>query len=150
MADYKGVLADLRARRTAIEKERVDLDTAIAAVERLASSTVNSVAGQAVHDTMPGISSRAFVGLTMPQALAKYFTLVNQPQTTRQIMDALKAGGMKSKGSLRGHVYNTLHRLSQSDGPFRHEPDSRWSLSEWKSIESSVADARPLLGGAAH
>lgn len=148
MADYKGVLADLRARRAAIEKERVDLDTAITAVERLASSTVNSTAGR-VQDTY-GISSRAFVGLTMPQALAKYFSMVNEPQTTRQIMDGLKAGGMKSKGSLRGHVYNTLHRLSQGDGPFRHEPDSRWSLKEWKSVESPASDAQNALFGGPH
>lgn len=142
-------MADLRARRAAIEKERVDLDTAIAAVERLASSTVNSTAGRGVQDTH-GISSRAFVGLTMPQAISKYFTLVSQPQTTRQVMDALKAGGMKSKGSLRGHVYNTLHRLSQEDGPFRHEPDSRWSLREWKSVESATPDGQnALFGGAA-
>lgn len=140
MADYKGVLADLRARRAAIEKERLDLDTAIAAVERLASSTANSAAGRVVQDAH-GISSRAFVGLTMPQAITKYFELVNQPQTTRQVMDALKAGGIKSKGSLRGHVYNTLHRLSQDDGPFRHEPDSRWSLREWKNAESTTLDS---------
>ena len=149
MADYKGVLADLRNRRVAIDKERVDLDTAIAAVERLASSTVNSTAGRGVQETN-SVSSRAFAGLTMPQAITKLFTLVNQPQTTRQIMDALKAGGMKSKGSLRGHVYNTLHRLSQDDGPFRHESDSRWSL-RGKSAESTVPDHQNApFGGAAH
>ena len=139
MADYKGVLADLRARRTAIEKERVDLETAIAAVERLVSSAANSNAARGVQDAS-SISSRAFAGLTMPQALTKYFTLASQPQTTRQIMDALKAGGMKSKGSLRGHVYNTLHRLSQDGGPFRHEPDSRWSLREWKTVQSHATE----------
>lgn len=150
MADYKGVLADLRARRSAIEKERVDLDAAIAAIERLASSTPNGAAGLRPQDSHV-VSPRAFVGLTMPQALAKHFTLVNQPQTTRQIMDALKAGGMKSKGSLRGHVYNTLHRLSQDNGPFRHEPDSRWSLREWKNAESATADGQSLFtGGTAH
>ena len=139
MADYKGVLADLRVRRAAIEKERADLETVIAAVERLASST-NSTAGRVAQETH-GIPSRVFVGLTMPQAIAKYFTLVNQPQTTRQIMDALKAGSMKSKGSLRGHVYNTLHRLSQDNGPFRHEPDSRWSLRESKRTEPATSEA---------
>lgn len=149
MADYKGVLADLRARRAAIDKERVDLETAIAAIERLASSAVNSAAGSGAQDVR-GISSRAFAGLTMPQAIAKYYTLVNQPQTTRQVIDALKAGGIKSKGNLRGHVYNTLHRLSQKDGPFRHESDSRWSLREWKSAESATPDGEnALFGGAA-
>ena len=136
MAYYKGVLADLRDRRNAIDKERVDLDTAIAAVERLASSTIKSTAERSIQDTR-SVSSRAFVGLTMPKAIQKYFTLVNQPQTTRQIMDALKAGGVKAKGSFRGHVYNTLHRLSRNDGPFRHEPDNRWSLREWKRAGSA-------------
>ena len=151
MSDYKGVLADLKARRAAIDKERADLDTAIAAIERLANSTGDTTAGRTETHEALNVSPRAFVGLTMPQALTKYFTLVNQPQTTRQAMDALRIGGMTSKGSLRGHVYNTLHRLSQDDGPFRHEPDSRWSLKEWKHVESAHADGQSVSsGGTAH
>ena len=118
----------------AIDKERADLDTAIAAVERLASPTSNSTAERSIQD-IRSISSRAFVGLTMPKAIEKYFALVDQPQKTRQIMEALKAGGVKAKGSFRGHVYNTLFRLSRNDGLFRHEPDSRWSLRKWKGVE---------------
>lgn len=147
MADYKGVLTELRARRAAIDKERVDLDTAIAAIERLANVVINIPLGTL---SVRGVSPRAFVGLTMPQAITKHFTLVNEPQTTRQIMDALKAGGMKSKGSLRGHVYNTLHRLSQDDGPFRHESDNRWSLREWTIAESVPDTQSALFGGASH
>ena len=149
MADYKGVLADLRARRAIIDKERVDLDTAIAAIERLASSAVNSAAGSGAQDVR-GISSRAFAGLTMPQALAKYFTLVNQPQTTRQVLDALKAGGVKATNGLRGHVYNTLHRLSQNNGPFKRETDGHWSLREWHGTESVHSEGQAAPGGVAH
>ncbi len=151
MADYKGVLTDLRARRVAIEKERVDLDTAIAAVERLASSTVNSTAGQGTQETRGiGVSSRAFVGVTMPQAITKYFALVNEPQTTRQVLDGLKAGGVKATSGLRGHVYNTLHRLSQDNGPFRHETDGRWSLREWNATESAHFENQNAPSGMAH
>ena len=31
-----------------------------------------------------------------------------------------------------GHVYNTLHRLSQDGGTFTRKGWWRWGLSEWK------------------
>lgn len=148
MADYKGVLADLRARRVAIDKERADLDTAIAAIERLAASAVISGTGPGTQEVR-GVSARAFGGLTMPQAITKYLGLVNQPQTTRQIIDGLRAGGVRSTAGLRGHVYNTLHRLSRGDGQFRHDPDGRWSLREWQSVESAMPDGQNALSGGA-
>jgi len=138
MADYKGVLVDLRARKAAIEKERIDLETAIAAIERLASSASNSGGADSVSS---GIPARTFTNMTMPQAIEKYFNRlsVREPQTTRQLMDALRAGGLKSKGDIRAHVYNTMHRLSQDGGPYRHEPDGRWSLRVWTEASSAGA-----------
>jgi hypothetical protein len=137
MADYKGVLADLKARRTAIEKECADLDTAIAAVERLANLSAFTASVAAAKQTLPDLrlGQATFSGLRMPQAITNYLTMVRQPQTTRQVIDALKSGGVKDSGSLRGHVYNTLHRLSQEGGPFKHNADGRWSLREDPAIE---------------
>lgn len=137
MSDYAGVLADLRARRSALDQERTELDTAIGAIERLAQRASEQAGpkDERKADAARGISPRAFSGLTMPQAIEKLLRIVQQGQTTRQIQEGLKSGAFRSSSkNFRGHVYNTLHRLSQStDGPFRREVDGRWGLREWQT-----------------
>jgi hypothetical protein len=84
----------------------------------------------------------------MPEAIKGYFQSQFQlaPLTTRQVRDGVKAGGVKGGKNLRGHVYNTLHRLSQGDGPFVHHPDGRWSLREWGlPVGESKANTPPDL-----
>jgi hypothetical protein len=132
MADYEGVLADLKARRTALDREKSELETMITGIERLISTS----SGQARQPT--AVSPRAFSGsLTMPDALTKCLKLAQQqPQTKRQIQDTLKVGGMKAGKSFGAHVYNTLKRLSGPDGRFRRESDGRWSLREWPAMTS--------------
>lgn len=150
MADYVGVLADLRARMTALQQELAELDTAIGAIERLAKRVVDASAGTPkAQADVRGLGPRAFASLTMPQAIEKYMKAVQQPQTIRQIQDGLLAGGMKAGKNMRGHVYNTLHRLSQDDAgsKFRREGDSRWSLREWQTAGSNSQGA---TGAAAH
>jgi len=138
MADYKGVLADLRARHAAIEKERADLATAIAAVERLATSAEK--AGASTGVPRAPVRRVSYSGLTMPQAIEVHFNNLPmpEPQSTRQIMDGLQAGGLKAKRNFRGHVYNTMHRLSRDDGPYRHEPDGRWTRRAWSDSNSAT------------
>ena len=122
MADYDGVLVDLKSKLAALDKERTELVNVIAGLERLASGGPRK---QVV------VSSRTFSGLSMPQALAKCFKIAQQPQTKRQLQDVLRSGGMRAGKSFGAHVYNTLKRLSTTDGLFRRESDGRWSLREW-------------------
>lgn len=126
MADYADFLVDLKAKRAALDEERVELETLIKGVERL----VSRAGGGPPRRTL---AARSLSGLTMPEAVKGYFQSLSalEPQTTRQIVDGVKAGGLKGGKNLRGHVYNTLHRLSQDDGPFVHHKDGRWSLREW-------------------
>ena len=137
MADYEGVLADLKARRAALDRERSELDPVIAGLERLVTAASN---GRPSQQT-PTVPPRAFAGLTMPQAVTKCLKLAQQPQSKRQIQDALMAGGVKAGKSFGAHVYNTLHRLSGPDGPFRREPDGRWSLREWPAAVSEPGNS---------
>jgi hypothetical protein len=134
MVDYEEFLAGLRRRRDELEKEYADVDAAITAVERLAGVRPSVTPKKPVYITVPTkIGAETFANLTMPQAIQKFFSMVTEPQTTRQVIDGLIAGGMKVKGNVRGHVYNTLHRLSQDGGPFVHQADARWSLREWSN-----------------
>lgn len=131
MVDYAGVLADLRARRVALDRERADLDTAIAAIERLA--------GPATKELPTLVSDLGNVALggnghhkavTMPQAILGYLqeSGLHVQRTTREVIDAMKNGNVKSSKNIRGHVYNTLDRLSKNNGPISRHPDGRWSL----------------------
>ncbi len=128
MADYEGFLADLKARRTALDRERSELDSVVAGIERLISASGQS---RQLVSTPVAVPSRAFSTGTMPEAVTKCLKLAQQPQTKNQVKDALKAGGRKIGKSFGAHLYNTLKRLSESDGPFRRETDGRWSLREW-------------------
>lgn len=121
MADYEGVLADLKARLTTLDRERGEIEKTIAGLARLAPTN---------QARLP-VPPRTFASLTMPDALKKCLKLAQQPQTKRQIQESLKAGGVKVGKSFGAHVYNTLKRLSGPEGPFRREPDGRWSLREW-------------------
>ena len=59
----------------------------------------------------------------MPDAVTTCLTLAQQAQTTREIQNALRAGGVKASKSFRAHVYNTLRRLSDQNGRLRRYSD---------------------------
>ena len=144
MADYEGVLADLKMRRAALDRERAALETAIGAIEQLMSSAAPATTRQEMRaDTRP-ITPRTFTGgLTMPQAITKYLKIAQAPQTKGQIREALRSGGMRMGPNSGAHIYNTLHRLSQGEGPYRHESDGRWSLREWPPVLSGDSENNP-------
>jgi hypothetical protein len=138
MADYAGVLSDLKAKRAALDVERATLDGVIAGLERLLP-TANGRGSMEIE-----VPSRAFSGLSMPQAVAKCLKLAEQPQTKRQLVKMLEAGGMRSHQHLATHVYNTLHRLSKAGKLFRRESDGRWGLREWPvTAQENPAGATP-------
>ena len=128
MADYKDVLAELRANQTAVKREQDRLDTAISAIEDL-------VPDQAMQpDDKPQVSPRAFSGLSMPKAIEKCLRLAGCPMMKLKIQDTLRAGGVRAGKSFSPHVYNTLKRLSKDGGPFyRKMNGGPWGLSEWQS-----------------
>ena len=134
MADYAGVLADLKGRRAALTREVSELDEAIAAIERLVLRT--SLGGTQAGIVPPAnpsssilVPSRAFAGLNVQQAIAKYMIMVGGSQSTRQITEALRRGGLETKSRKPyAIVYNTLHRLSSPTGSFERTEDGLWKL----------------------
>jgi hypothetical protein len=122
MSDYAGVLADLKAKRDALEKERIALERAINSIEKLLHFT-----GGSNTKSLP-VAFREFVGLTMPQAILTFLGRVNEPQSKNQIKTGVLAGGMKGGTNIGSHIYNTLHRLSKPNGPIIRDASGRWSL----------------------
>lgn len=133
MADYPGVLADLRGRIALIDQERKELEIAIAAIERISGAYGANSAGTqrlllpTIESTATvGGSNGSFRGMRMPEAIYKHFLAAREPQTVRQIVEALRAGGFEGNQNLRGHVYNTLHRLQAPNGPYIHGENGQW------------------------
>jgi hypothetical protein len=142
MADYAGVLADLKTRRAALSQELSELDDVIKGIERLVAKTVG---GTPATPTASKVTRTPLPQLTMPIAVELFFRTYakHERQTTRQVMEAVKAQGIKARKTLRGHVYNTLDRLSKDNGPYVHHSDGRWSLREWNLGETTAN--QPLL-----
>lgn len=108
--DYKGVLADLRARRAA-------LDQAIAAIEAIAGESgtvlIPSLNGSGVgfgKEIEPG----TFFNLNTLEATKKYLGIVGKTQTTQQIGDALRKGSLSVKDASIGAI---LQREVRNDDP---------------------------------
>lgn len=94
VVDYKGVLADLRARRAA-------LDQAIAAIEPLAGELgaalipILNGGGGLSREIEPG----TFFNLNTVEASRKYLGMMGKAQTTAQIAEALRKGSRDVKDS---------------------------------------------------
>lgn len=126
--DYEAVLADLKARRDA-------LDQAIAGIEQVLGKTAGSgpiAAGNGIVPTAPQdvMPRSAFTGMKMPDAIKAYLRAVTRKQTPKQIADSLTQGGYHSTAkNLYAAVYTTLIRMEKNNdvGKFGNE----WGLVDW-------------------
>jgi hypothetical protein len=123
--DYAAVLADLEAKRAA-------LDSAIAAVRQLLNlGTEQGSSGS------PGQQKReqvvrfdSFFQMTVPDAIRKFLTITTQPQTLSEITKALEQGGLKTTSkNLMGIVGPTLSRMKKAGDVLPIQ--GKWGLAEW-------------------
>jgi hypothetical protein len=122
MADYIGVLNDLRGRRAALRKELEELDTAIGALERLAGANRNGHQPATVSSRAAVAAVPSLRGLTLANAVVAYMTAIGQPQTTRQVVEGLKAAGVNASApSFDTQVYNALNRMTGESGQVSRE-----------------------------
>lgn len=84
------------------------------------------------------ISENAFKGLTLHDAAKKYLSMANRPATHREVVDALRKGGVTQDikhldNSLRSALARRPHLFTfiKDDGNF-----GSWQLTEW--IEGGV------------
>jgi hypothetical protein len=131
--DYAMVLADMRARRAA-------LDSAIAHMEVFFSGQVQDVANgpAAVPATgtasaIPGeVPAGAFLGKSIPEAAILYLQIVKRKATSREITEALRRGGMEStSNNFQGIVHACLDRHRKAGGEVVKLDKSTWGLAEW-------------------
>lgn len=124
--DYEAVLADLKARRAA-------LDASIAGIELMlghAGSASPSGTGSKSSETKI-VEKDTFFGMGIADAAKKYLSMTRRPQNTKDIVQALESGGLThTSKNFVNTVFSVLKRQEKQVGDIiRVKRD--WGLAEW-------------------
>jgi hypothetical protein len=129
--DYAAVLADLKAKRSA-------LDVVIGGLEQWLSLKGGEVevdptyAASAERTGTPGeVRSDSFFGMTIPDAIRACLKLMKRPMGLTELTKALEEGGLlTSARDLTSTVSATLTRMKRMEGDVV-PVQGRWGLSQW-------------------
>ena len=129
--DYVAVLADLKAKRSA-------LDSAITGLEQWLSLKtgenleVNTTLARVDRTGLPGeIQSDTFFGMSIPDAIRKGLRIMKRPLALTEITKALQDGGLLSTAKdLTSTISATLTRIKRTDGDVL-QVQGKWGLAEW-------------------
>lgn len=128
--DYGPVIADLEAKIAAMQATLNGLRAA-------AGLAVESIHGASHQQGAHGHNSHApavikadtFFRKTVIESILLYLKMSNKnPQTTREIVDALERGGCKSSTST---VSSLMSRRAGAEGDITKVTNNTWGLSEW-------------------
>ncbi len=160
--DYNLILADLEAKKTALEAAIASLRMAAAsgALTGIASSSANpaSVAvPYAPHGSAgtsgysgyvaPEVPSGAFLGKSVREATILYLSLIKRNQTTREIAAALQAGGMESTSKNFTEMVGTvLYQIMKKAGGAILRIGDAWGLAEWYPAGFRSSNQEPNKG----
>jgi hypothetical protein len=93
------------------------------------------------------VPAGAFLSKSIPEAAKLYLSIVKKKQSTREIAEALKAGGIESTSSnFVGIVHAILDRSRKAGGEFLKMGKGYWALAEWYPAgfrNSHAASAKP-------
>lgn len=97
------------------------------------------------------MSPDAYFGLSLVAATVKYLKLSpeRRPKTSREISDALIAGGFKTTSKdFYNTVFSVLNREDKNEGPIA-KVNNAWGLAEWyPHLRRAKAAGKGLLGAA--
>jgi hypothetical protein len=114
------VLEGLREQREKLALELARVDRAIAALEGSLDGSAPAIAASAAPPPKP------YAQLTLYQATVHYLRSVSEPRTARQIADALRAGGFRSRSRrLSAIVATMLGREEARHAGIRRTRDAR-------------------------
>lgn len=121
------MLAQLRQQREKLTQELARVEKAIAALE--GSFDESRVAAAAA----PAIPPYAY--LTLYEAAAHYLASANEPRTSRQIADALRAGGFKTRSQRLASTVATMlvRKEARLSGIKRTRDKKKWMYRRWRS-----------------
>lgn len=125
---YQAVLDDLLARRK-------ELDSAIAAIERIAgleSSGDGASVRIGARGVEQAIRSDEFFGMSVPDAIKKYLDIRKRPQSPSEITKGLKDGGFVTRAKdFSLSVATTLRRLKKRGEVVHLSEKRQWGLAAW-------------------
>ncbi len=129
---YAAVLADLRAKRAALDITIRELEQQ-SGVAPSASSTplIESTGSQRLPSDGQAIRPDEFFGMNVLDATEKYLNIMKKPQSLGSISNALSQGGLihQSK-NFPATVFTTLRRAEdRSDRVVRFQ--KQWALASW-------------------
>ncbi len=142
--DYAAILADLEAKKQALDALIVSVKVAAAtgavavgdlptgSLEGLSlPTTLGASGGDGKTYTIDDIPAGAFHGKSISEAAWAYLDMMKTKQTTKEISDALRKGGIESTSSnFENLVYVVLYRVCKKSGKFARV-SGKWALSEW-------------------
>jgi len=132
--DYAAIIADLEAKRAALETAITSLKAVVAsgALGPSEGTSYVNLAGTLVSPSAPGgeIPDGAFHGKSIPEAIRLYLELMRKKQTAREIAEGLKKGGTESTSKYFDKmIYATLDRLKKAGHVVKIE--GNWGLPAW-------------------
>lgn len=143
--DYSAIVADLEAKKAAIEATLATLRSAMAiGALGQAGDVPTAFNGGSSSAPMYGgdVPDGAFHGKGIPEATKLYLEIVKKKQTTREVADALQKGGMESTSSnFVGVVQAGLNRARKLPNSQLVKLGIYWGLKPWypKGVVSGIA-----------
>ncbi len=138
--DYAAILADLEAKRGALDNTIAALRNALVhgtlgeigeippPADGIAPTTYSSLSASGGE-----VPAGAFLGKSIPDATKLYLEIVKKKQTSAEIAEALKKGGMETKSkNFPQMVHSVLDRARKAENPQIVKLDrSHWGLATW-------------------
>jgi hypothetical protein len=146
--DYGAFLADLEAKKTALEHAIASLRALMAggALSGQSGATVplSDLLTAGIHGG--DVPVGAFLGKSIPEATKLCLQITKKKLTTREITDALLKGGIETtaKTSFPSIVHSVLMRAARSGSSIVKLDRSHWGLAEWypASLRTSIPAGR--------
>ncbi len=132
MDAYRTVLKDLKRRKKVIE-------AAIAGVTALlgeSEAALQACLPVSLPKTQESgdVESGSFADLTLTEAAQRYLEMVNEPQSTAEIAEALERGGYPTESrNFRNTVRSVLDRHAKTVGEIV-KVHRNWGLAEWSHV----------------
>lgn len=142
--DYSAFISDLEAKRSELETEINAIDAALQGARILVGAKGPSSNVPTENDSNQGRRSAyeplaRFANMTIPKAAEIALRDVGHPMSTRQLHDALVAGGFETKAaSFITTIGSVLNRHSKEVGTVVRLPNG-WGLGEWQISTQQAA-----------
>jgi hypothetical protein len=134
--DYNAVLADLEARKAALDHAIASLKVVMASGVLIGTFTDSMPPASDSISTSLGVHGGevpvgAFLGKSIPEAAKLCLQILKRKMTTREIAEALKKGGIESSAKNFPIIVHSILDRASKGGSGILRLDRAWGLAEW-------------------